>query len=45
MGRHRVARLMRTDGLRARPRRRFVVTTQSRHRYAMARNLVRRRFD
>lgn len=45
VGRHRVARLMRTGGLRARPRRRYVVTTQSRHKRPIARNLVKRQFE
>lgn len=40
----RVARLMRVAGLRARGRRRFVVTTDSRHHYAIAPNRVRRQF-
>jgi transposase InsO family protein len=45
VARKRVARLMRDDGLRARPRRRYVVTTQSRHSHPIARNLVKRKFD
>ena len=40
----RVARLMRAAGLRARGRRRFVVTTDSRHRWPIAPDRVRRRF-
>ena len=40
----RVARLMRVAGLRARGRRRFMVTTDSRHSFAIAPNRVRRRF-
>jgi transposase InsO family protein len=40
----RVARLMRAAGLRARGRRRFIVTTDSRHHCAIAPNRVRRRF-
>lgn len=40
----RVARLMRAAGLRARGRRRFVVTTDSRHNFAIAPNRLRRRF-
>ena len=44
VGRHRVARLMRLDGLRARTKRRFCVTTNSRHRLGIAPNRVRRRF-
>jgi putative transposase len=45
IGRKRVARLMRAGGLRARPRRRYVVTTQSRHQHRIAPNLVARKFD
>jgi putative transposase len=44
VGRKRVARLMRLEGLRARPRRRYVVTTQSRHKHAVAPNLLARQF-
>jgi putative transposase len=44
IGRKRVARLMRADGLRARPRRRYVVTTQSRHKHRISPNLVAREF-
>jgi len=44
VGGNRVARLMRTAGLRARGRRRFVVTTDSRHNFTIAPNRVRRRF-
>jgi transposase InsO family protein len=44
VGRHRVARLMRDDGLRARPRRRFVHTTNSRHGHRVAPNILQRRF-
>jgi putative transposase len=40
----RVARLMRAVGLRAKGRRRFVVTTDSRHNFAIAPNRLRRRF-
>jgi putative transposase len=40
----RVARLMRMAGLRARGRRRFLVTTDSRHHFTIAPNRVRRRF-
>lgn len=44
-GRHRVARLMRTDGLRScRPRRFRVTTTQSAHREPIAPNVLARRF-
>jgi putative transposase len=45
VARKRVARLMREDGLRARQRRRFVNTTQSRHKFPIARNIVAREFD
>jgi putative transposase len=45
VGRKRVARLMREDGLRARQRRGFVLTTQSRHKYPIARNVVAREFE
>lgn len=41
----RVARLMRVAGLRARGRRRFIVTTDSRHHFTIAPNRVRRRFQ
>lgn len=41
--RNRVARLMRSDGLRARPKRRYVVTTTSDHRKASP-NLLNRNF-
>jgi putative transposase len=44
IGRHRVARLMRLDGLRARSKRRFRVTTDSRHGLRVAPNRVARRF-
>lgn len=40
----RVARLMRMDGLVARRRRRFLCTTDSRHGFAVAPNLVNRNF-
>jgi putative transposase len=43
-GRHRVARLMRADGLRATRARRFRVTTQSAHRHPIAANALARRF-
>lgn len=42
--RKRVARLMRRDRLRARPRRRFKMTTQSGHSQAVAGNHLQRRF-
>jgi transposase InsO family protein len=43
-GKKRVERLMRADGLRAKKRRRFRVTTQSDHAYAPAPDLVARHF-
>lgn len=42
--RKRVARLMRTRGLAARRRRRFRVTTQSRHQFPIAPNVLARQF-
>lgn len=45
VARKRVARLMRQDGLRARQRRRFVRTTQSRHACPIAPNVVARAFE
>ena len=45
VGRKRVARLMRQAGLHARPRRRFVTTTQSRHPHPVAPNLIKRKFE
>jgi transposase InsO family protein len=41
----RVARLMREEALRARPKRRFVITTLSEHSEAIAPNLLERRFQ
>jgi putative transposase len=43
-GRHRIARLMRTHGIRAKQARRFRVTTDSRHGWAIAPNRLGRRF-
>lgn len=43
-GRHRIARLMREQQLRARPRRKFVVTTDSRHHLPMPPNRLARDF-
>lgn len=43
-GRKRVARLMRRAGLRARCKRKFRVTTNSRHRLPIAENVLERRF-
>jgi putative transposase len=45
IGRRRVARLMRAAGLRARTRRRYVVTTQSKHKHPIAPNVVARNFE
>jgi len=44
IGRHRVRRLMRQIGLRARRRRRWVRTTDSRHSHPIAANLLARNF-
>jgi putative transposase len=44
VGKHRVARLMQENGLRARPRRRFRRTTDSGHKLPVAPNLLERRF-
>jgi putative transposase len=44
-GRKRVARLMRVQGLAARRRRRFRVTTQSRHPFPIAPNVLAREFE
>ena len=43
--RNRVARLMRLAGLRSKRRKRFRVTTQSRHRRPAAPNILARRFS
>jgi putative transposase len=45
LGRHRVARLMREEGLRARAARRFRTTTNSRHSFPVAKNLLARQFE
>jgi putative transposase len=45
VGKHRVARLMRENGLKARPRRRFRHTTDSRHKLPIAPNILERRFS
>lgn len=45
VGRKRVARIMRQEKLCARPRRRFVSTTQSRHDEPIAPNIVARDFE
>jgi transposase InsO family protein len=44
-GRHRVARLMQAHGIRAKQARRFRVTTDSRHGFAIAPNRLGRRFS
>jgi putative transposase len=44
VSRKRVARLMRENGLRGRPKRRFRRTTDSRHRYPIAANILQRDF-
>jgi putative transposase len=44
IGKHRVARLMREQGLRGRPKQKYVVTTNSQHKLGYARNLLKRRF-
>ena len=44
-GRHRVARLMRQDGLQGTYRRKFRVTTNSQHRWPVAPNRLERRFE
>ena len=44
-GRHRVARLMRQDGLEGTFRRQFRVTTDSKHRWPVAANHLARRFS
>ena len=45
VGRRRVARLMREEGLFARRRRRFVCTTNSKHDHSVAPNLLERNFS
>ncbi|WP_310569132.1 IS3 family transposase [Gemmatimonas sp.] len=44
VGKHRIARVMRTEGLRARVPQAFVCTTDSRHADPIAQNLLARRF-
>jgi transposase InsO family protein len=44
VGRKRVARLMRANGLNARPRKKFRVTTMSGHKHKAAANVVNREF-
>lgn len=43
-GRHRIARLMRENGIVARPKKRYRVTTQSGHGLSTAKNLLDRKF-
>lgn len=45
IGRNRIIRLMRSDGLRARPRKRFKCTTNSDHDQPVAPNILARNFD
>ncbi len=45
VGRERVRRLMQQHGIRAKTRRKFVVTTDSRHSLPVAPDLVQRRFN
>jgi transposase InsO family protein len=45
IGRYKVRRLMRDLGLKAKVRRRFKVTTESRHSFPVAPNILERRFD
>jgi putative transposase len=45
VGRRRIARLMRENGLRARQKRRFTRTTDSAHAFPIAPNLIAQRFD
>ena len=42
---NRVARIMRANGLRARLKRKFIITTDSRHRNAIAPNILKQEFD
>ena len=44
-GRHRVARLMRANGIFARGRRKFKVTTNSKHKRPVAPNILSRKFE
>jgi len=44
-GKNRVARLMRKDGLHAKTKRKFRATTDSRHNYPVAANLLNREFN
>jgi len=44
LGENRIARLMRKDGLRAKTKRKFKLTTDSRHHFPVAPNLLNREF-
>lgn len=44
-GRHRVAKLMRLDGLEGKRRKRFVKTTDSEHDFPVAENLLNQDFE
>ena len=44
-GKNRVARIVRLDGIRAKQKRRFKVTTDSKHDYPVAENLLNRQFN
>ncbi|MCG7852324.1 MAG: IS3 family transposase, partial [Methanosarcinaceae archaeon] len=44
-GENRIARLMRENGIKARPRKRFKITTKSNHNLPIAEDLVRRDFS
>ena len=43
--RHRVARLMRENGIVSKHKKKFRVTTNSNHSYSIAENLLQRQFD
>ncbi len=45
VGRGRVARIMRQNGIRGKQQRRYKVTTDSNHHLPVARNVLKRRFD
>lgn len=45
IGRHRVAHLMRTNGIIACYKKRFIITTDSEHLYSVAPNIIGRDFD
>jgi transposase InsO family protein len=44
-GKHRIARLMRQHGIVSKHKRKFRVTTNSKHSYPVAENLLQRKFD